>query len=133
MEPPRFLDICSGPDSCPGALPLFPISRRCQPLFLGEQPFLAHHLRRAPERFERSRVRPPTVDDVITELSFENIRIIDVSDFELPAPGRPQRAHAVEHRSVVEIHADDCIRRSRKLGLFLDAHNSLTIEHRYPE
>src|SRR5258708_22139802 len=111
------------------------LPRRCrsQPQFLREQRFLAHHLRGPPKRFERSRIRPPAVDNFVTELSFDNIRIVDVSDFELPAPRRPQRTHSVEHRCIVEIHADDRVGRAGNLGLFLDANNSLTIEHRNPE
>src|SRR6266849_6418856 len=127
MKSPRFLKIGSGPDSCPGALSLFPISRRCEPLFRGKQHLLAHPLRRAPERFEGSCVRPPTVNNVVTELSIEKVRIIDVGDFELPPPRRPQRAHTVEHRSVIEIHADDRVRRAGNLGLLLDAHHSLSL------
>src|SRR6267154_430464 len=111
------------------------LSRRCrsQPQFLLQKRFLAYHLRGTPERFERSRVRPPPVDDFVAELSFDNIRIIDVSDLKLPAPRRPQRPHSVEHRSVVEIHADDRVGRARNLGLFLNAHNALSIEHGHPE
>src|SRR5207247_8252040 len=92
-----------------------------------------HHLCRSPERFERSRVRPPALDDFMAELRFLKVRIIDVRDLKLAPTRRPERPHPVEHRSVVEIHAYHCIGRPWNLWIFLNSHNSLPFEHRHAE
>ncbi len=49
------------------------------------QRFLYNQFIGSIERFERSGVRPPAVEDIISQLAFFNIGVINVSNFKLAA------------------------------------------------
>src|SRR6266851_4980224 len=92
--------------------------------------FLAHEIAGVPQRFKRSGVGPPTIEDFAGELAVAQVRIVYIGDLQLAAAGWLQRADAVKNRGIVEIRANYRVRRAWRRGLFFDAHEPVVVEHR---
>src|SRR6185295_17410686 len=85
------------------------------------------------ERFDRSRVGPPALQQIPGQCAIRDIGIVDVGNFKLTPPRWFESLDDIEYVRIIKIHARDRIRRSGVRRFLFDLDDPISFKNRHPE